>query len=362
MHILKNSEKYTVFKLKNKNKKFILKVSNRSPNKIFREITHIKKLKSNSDFFSKKIPSIVNYGKIKKGINKHKGYYQMIFVEGPTLSEIFQKKNFYNVNRIKLFEDLSDSLIQEVRKAKFNKKKNSFNLFKKLFNEEYKKILDKDLFKNLLIRKNISVNNKSYLNISYCLNKIMSSKKIKYFAKKYNSICSVNHWNFHGGNIIFTQKKFKNFKLIDPDSSWKYNDPFFSLARLIYTFPHDTMEYDKYFLISKDFEKKNKQKPISFKIKYTWNKKIKKNYESIFLNFYNAFDRKNLFNKKLNDKEFLRFNLSLILCFLRGVNANHQPKVNFLTDKSNNFQNKGLYIYLFFLMYLNKFTRKLIND
>ena len=209
VYILKNSEKYTVFKIKNRKKFFVLKVSNRSPSKIFREINHIKKLKKTSNFFSQKIPSIVKYGKIKKGINKHKGYYQMIYVKGPTLSEIFQKNQFYNINKIKLFEHLSDSLINEVRNAKCIKKKNAFELFRKLLLEEYKKIIDKNLFKNLLSRKNILVNNKSYLNISYCLRKIFLSKNIKYLRKKYNFICKINHWNFHGGNIIFFQKSKK---------------------------------------------------------------------------------------------------------------------------------------------------------
>ena len=53
MDILKNSEKYTVFKITKKKKTFILKVSNRSPNKILREINHIRKLKRSSKFFKK---------------------------------------------------------------------------------------------------------------------------------------------------------------------------------------------------------------------------------------------------------------------------------------------------------------------
>ena len=146
VYILKNSEKYTVFKIKNRKKFFVLKVSNRSPSKIFREINHIKKLKKTSNFFSQKIPSIVKYGKIKKGINKHKGYYQMIYVKGPTLSEIFQKNQFYNINKIKLFEHLSDSLINEVRNAKCIKKER-FELFRKLLLEEYKKMLIKIFLK-----------------------------------------------------------------------------------------------------------------------------------------------------------------------------------------------------------------------
>ena len=53
MLILKNSEKYTVFKIKKKNKNLILKISNRGPEKITREVKHIQKLKNSSDFFKK---------------------------------------------------------------------------------------------------------------------------------------------------------------------------------------------------------------------------------------------------------------------------------------------------------------------
>ena len=103
----------------------------------------------------------------------------------------------------------------------------------------------------------------------------------------------------------------------------------FSIARLIYTFPHDTMEYDKYYLQSEDFIRKDRKKPISFKILYKWNKKIYYNYNNVFKDFI-IISIKKLFYKKLNKIEFLRFNLTLILCFLRGINANHQPKINFL--------------------------------
>lgn len=362
MEILKNSEKYTVFKLYKKKKFYILKVSNRSPNKIFREINHIKKLKKESNFFSKRIPPITSFGRINRGINKNKGYYEMLFIKGPTLSDIFQKNILDVKKRIKLFDNLTVCLIKEIRGSTIRKKKNAFKLFKKLIDSEYKKLNHKPIFKNLLTRKKILVNNITYLNIFECLKKILKSQKIKNLIKDYNFICYNNHWNFHGGNIIFPKNKLKDFKIIDPDSSWKYNDPFFSLARLAYTFPHDTMEYNRYNIESNDFNKKNKIKPISFKIKQMWKSQIKKNYEIVFKNFFNSFDKKNLFKNKLNNSEFLRFNLSLILCFLRGINANFHSKINFIFDKSNKFQNKSLYLYLFFLIYLNKFTNKLVND
>ena len=230
-------------------------------------------------------------------------------------------------------------------------------LFKSLINKEYLKISKKELFKNLLKRKFIIINNQKYLNISKCLEKIFNSKSILNLKKDYTYLSNINHCNFHGGNIIFSNKKCDNFKVIDPDSSWKHNDPFFSLARLLYTYPHDTMEFDKYFLVSKDFERKDRKNLISFKIKHTWSKKIEKNYQIIFKPFFDYPLKKNNINNQLDENEFLRLNLTLILCFLRGINANHQPKINFLTNSSHKFENKGLYLYLFFIIYLNNFMK-----
>ena len=98
--------------------------------------------------------------------------------------------------------------------------------------------------------------------------------------------------NFHGGNIIFPTNKINNFSIIDPDPHGAIMILFFSIARLIYTFPHDTMEYDKYYLQSEDFIRKDRKKPISFKILYKWNKKIYYNYNNVFKDFYNYFDKK----------------------------------------------------------------------
>ena len=122
MDILKNSEKYTVFRIKRKKKTLILKISNRSPNKIFREINHIKKLKKLSKFFNKKIPSITKYGKIEKGINKNKGFYEMTYIKGNTLSDIFRKDLFKKKQKT-IFEELSNILLEEIRNSKHLKLK-----------------------------------------------------------------------------------------------------------------------------------------------------------------------------------------------------------------------------------------------
>ena len=45
----------------------------------------------------------------------------------------------------------------------------------------------------------------------------------------------------------------------------------------------------------------------------------------------------------LTDEEYLRYNLTLILCFMRGINSNYEQKINFLNKKSSIFQNKSIY-------------------
>lgn len=358
MHILKNSEKYTVFKYIKQKKILVLKISNRKPQNVIRELNFIKKLKNHSNFFKKKIPKIINSGLIKKGINKNKGFYEMEFINGPTFSEVIQK-NILNKNKLKnVFNLILNEIIDEIR-GKIKLKKKNFSLFQTLIDKEYFKISKKELFKNLLTRKYILINNKKYLNISNCLKEIYNSKSILNLKKDYTYLSNLNHCNFHGGNIIFSNKKLSNFKIIDPDSSWKYNDPFFSVARLMYTYPHDTMEFDKYYILSKDFERKERVKPISFKIKHTWSKKIEKNYQKVFKCFFDDPFKKNSINQQLKNNEFLRLNLALVLCFLRGINANHQPKINFLTNVSYKFENKGLYLYLFFIIYLNNLKKNI---
>ena len=69
-----------------------------------------------------------------------------------------------------------------------------------------------------------------------------------------------------------------------------------------------------------------------------WPKEINSAYK-------NMFDI-NLINKNLNKIDKLRFNLSYLLCLLRGVNANYEEKISFFKNKSNFLQNNGIFFSL----------------
>lgn len=361
MEILKNSEKFSVFKAKDKRKKnVVLKIANKKPEKIFKEIRLIKKLCLSSKFFKDSIPGILEYGFFKKGLFKSKGYYKQKYIPGLTFSQIIQKQAISKKKLILILKILLKNFISYIRDVRpIKKKEKSTKYLNNLIFKEYNKIFDKYLFSDLEKSKNIYINGKRYKNIKFYLRKILNSKKVKNLDQNIFFLSNLGHWNFHGGNIIFPNKKnYNKFYIIDPDATWKLNDPFFSLARFIYTYPHDTMEYNKYLIYSDNLKEIKNKKKLSFKIKILWNKNVNKKYTSIFSQFYlDNLNRKNLLKSMLSRQEYVRFNLSLILCFMRGINSNFESKINFFDKKALTFQNKGLYLYLLTLTKLDSFNK-----
>jgi hypothetical protein len=355
MKILKNSEKFSVFRAKDKKKKFfILKIANKKPEKIFKEINLIKKLCTSSVFFKKTMPEILDYGYFKKGLFKSKGFYKQKYIAGLTFSQLMKNKNISKKESKVLTESLYKKFIDVVRNSQIKKKNKPISIIKKLIFKEYKNFSSKYLFSNLEKSKNIYINGKKYKNINFYLKKIFDKKKIKKLDNKNYFLSKLGHWNFHGGNIIFPQKKnYQKFYLIDPDATWSFNDPFFSLARFIYTYPHDTMEYNKYFISSDDLKNIQKKNKLNFNIGNLWEKNTLKNYKFIF----SQFDKNNFLLKELNKEELIRLNLSLILCFIRGINSNFEIKINFLNNENLKFQNKGIYLYLLTILKLEYFSK-----
>ena len=84
---------------------------------------------------------------------------------------------------------------------------------------------------------------------------------------------------------------------------------------------------------------------------------ITKKYKDVFSQFYSKNFMKNILFDNLNRVEYLRFNLTLILCFIRGVNSNFESKINFLDKKTSVFQNKSIYLYLLSLIMLERFIK-----
>ena len=362
MEVLKNSEKFSVFKIREKNKNIILKIAHKDPKKILREVKLLKKLSISSNFYKSKIPKMINFGLVKKGLSKNKGFYKQDFINGFTFSQIIQKQKISKKNLNLLVKTLINKFLLITREKKLiSKRKNSLTQIKKLIKTEFSKIKNKGLLLNLINSKIINIDGEEYKNIRFYLEYIFNSRKLK----KLNNcqfLAEIGHWNFHGGNIIFPpNKKFGKFHLIDPDATWNFNDPFFSLSRFIYTFPHDTMEFDKYVIYSENFRPGNNKDKMNFKCKILWKKEVLYKYNVAFNKFFHKNFKINPLFKNLSELEFLRYNLTIILCFIRGINSNYEQKINFLNKKSSIFQNKSIYLYLLTLRRLKSFKNFLDN-
>ena len=153
-----------------------------------------------------------------------------------------------------------------------------------------------------------------------------------------------------------SKKNYKNFYLIDPDATWKINDPFFSVARFIYTYIHDTIENKKYHIETKTFKEIGADKN-NFKTKILWSSNIKKKYESNFSEYLSFRNKKNL--KFLDKNEQTRLNMCLILCLLRGINSNFERKIQILDEKGTKFKNNSIYIFFCLLKFFKVLTLNL---
>ena len=193
----------------------------------------------------------------------------------------------------------------------------------------------------------LKIKNKYYNKLENSLDKIFSKKLFLNLDNEDNFLVDVGHFNFHGENIIISDlKDLKKFKLIDPDTRWKILDPMFSMARYFYTYSHDTAESTNYYIKSNIFDFKNNNKKLYFDTKILWPNKI----EAVYKKMFNT----NLFKKKINKMEKFRFNLSYLLCLMRGINANYEEKITFFNNKKELLQNNGIFFSLLAIMYAHQ--------
>ena len=94
------------------------------------------------------------------------------------------------------------------------------------------------------------------------------------------------------------------------------------------------------------FDLQNDHKTFYFDTKMLWSNEIDRVYKKMF--------DVNLIKKKLNTAEKFRFNLSYLLCLLRGINANYEEKIFFLKNKSEFLQNNGIYFSLLAIKYAHQ--------
>ena len=182
-------------------------------------------------------------------------------------------------------------------------------------------------------------------NLLYSIKKILNHEKYFEIANKPLEMF-LSHANYHGDNLLINNDKIF---IIDPDVSIPIVPRSFALARFIYTYIHDSAEYCDYNIYTEWFNKGI----AYFDLRSNVSSEITESYEYIFSDLLN-FSSKNIkiFNDlKIFSKEELQ--LSYLFCLLRGIKAN-QSNINFIKkDGLNYFQEKGTFIYLNCVKYLN---------
>ena len=342
LKILKENKKHIILKKEQKNISLIIKKSKTGDDKLEKEFYTIKKLRENSEFLRHKIPN-VGIGRSNYKSNNFFHYNQR-FISGNSLSRLLKsnlsKKQTQNLNMI--CEELFEHCINF---RTFSGKLPS-NQIKKLIMQEYEVLKKKPLLKSICEQKYIYVNNYKLTNLDIKLNKLFSSKKNLLLDEDKSIISSLGHFNFHGENIIIKNKAIsKNYNIIDPDSSLKDLDNIFSLCRYFYTLDHDTITSSKYS-IKGDILELNKFNNKKYTIKYTWKKKILKNYRKIF-------DIKKFLKNKDQKIKFRFFNM-YVYCLLRGANVNYDDQLNLINNKKYTFRNNSFFLFLKLLLFINE--------
>ena len=114
----------------------------------------------------------------------------------------------------------------------------------------------------------------------------------------------------------------------------------FTLIRMI------RLKKKNYYIKSNIFDLKNTDKNFYFNSQILWSKEVDKVYKKMF--------DINLIKKKINKFEKLRFNLSYLLCLMRGINSNYEEKITFFKNKNNLLQNNGIFFSLLAIKYAHQ--------
>jgi hypothetical protein len=352
LKVIKSSESNLILSLTEGKKLSILKIAQRGNTSLEKEYEILQKLKQSSKIYDERIPDVYVNKKIKNTLINNKFYFFQNYQRGLTLSKLIQK-NKIKYNKAKsaskiLTKSLVDTSNEDLKNCVNHKPS---EIFRKLLMVEFQNLIKRPHLHFILSNIKLKIGNKYYNKLENSLDKIFSKKIFLDLDKQNNFLVDLGHFNFHGENIIIPNiKKINEFKLIDPDPRWKILDPMFSLARYFYTYSHDTAEKKKYYIKSNIFDLKSNNKNFYFDTKILWPEKINKVYREMF--------NINIINERSDRFEKFRFNISYLLCLLRGINANYEEKIFFLKDNCKILQNNGI----FFSLLAIKFAHSLAYE
>lgn len=349
--VLKSNNKFLILRcLNDLNEDVVLKISLLKSNSLEREFERLLNLAEFSD-------NNINYlkpkyfSKFNDGPFKSLYFYEQDYVAALTLSNNIRNCNLEEFKYIeKLFFDLEKSSYDICNQSDQNKNSLTDISLESLINESLDYLSNSYFYKNLFAQKIIINNGNKFENLSIAIKKILSHKNYLEISKRPLKII-LSHANYHGDNLILTKNKVH---IIDPDVSIPIVPRSFSLARFIYTYVHDSADYNDYNIYTKWYSEGSP----SFFLKRNISDKVDNCYKNIFGDLL-IFEENNLILNRIKIFSIEEIKLSYLYCLLRGIKAN-QSNIKFLNDNNlDYFQEKGTFIYLNCLNYVNWILREL---
>lgn len=203
------------------------------------------------------------------------------------------------------------------------------------------------------------IDGRAYRSLGYCLDAILSSQAIGYLDQIPSELSDLGHWNFHGDNIVLaTLAQTDGYAVIDPDVSISLCDPMFGLARLLYTFVHDTAAFD-YHTIRSSFYLLYTASAAAFEIELDWPRNSAGSYQSLFSGSDGGMFGDPIVAGKARLMEpsvALRLELCRLYCLLRGVKVNYVPRLRYINQDPTLFCNRTIFLFLQAVVFANRLT------
>lgn len=348
--ILKNSEQYLVYRYLDVDGFRVCKIAHKNGDKLDREVDRIVDLKAAYAGLAARLPAILDHGTFASGIHEGKRYYVQEFLPGSTLSSHVQepRMNFDSLQPAfgTIVSRLLDIVAEHRTVADADIGEGEF--LKARILEEHSRVR---ALKNVSYVANVrapAVNGVSYPTLAHSLDHVFRSAMFRDLNMEPAFISDLGHWNFHGDNIILKDLgKPYAFRVIDPDINLERCDPLFGIARLFYSFPHDTADYHQYVIQAPIFASSEADR-VDFLVDFLWPRLVYEKYARLFSCVYELDDGQ---LRSIDDRLSLsalmfRLKLNYLYCVMRGVNANYDERIEFVDRNITEFRNKAIFLYL----------------
>ncbi|MDO8435353.1 MAG: hypothetical protein Q7S89_01595 [bacterium] len=362
--ILKSSDAYLIFICEEGGEKFVYKIAHENHGKLDKEVARIRELAVTYPRLSVRLPIIHDHGTIESGPHAGKRYYVQSYFSGNTFSHHLQS-SFTSASAVRdifgtILRTLVDISFEHVPNTVYDRRGGDF--YREAFMREFDRLRVLPNLSYLASQEYVTINGERYPSLRTLLDRIGTSSALAALQERPSFIASLGHWNFHGDNIIINDIQLSDrFKVIDPDVSIDENDPLYGIARFLYSFPHDTAEYEQYLIHSPVFVHSPAIEPV-YEIRSLWPEVVHRNYAGMFASVFATGDdgiaaRDTRFADPMT---LVRLKLALLYCLVRGVNANYEETIEFIEGRMTEFRHKSTLLYLHAVLFADRLHRELV--